>query len=185
MPRIIAGAAGGRRLLVPTGRGTRPTSDRAREALFSTLATMIDLRGARVLDLYAGSGALGLEALSRGAVGALLVEDDPRTARVIGRNIEALGLPGARLVVDHVTRLLSRPADAAYDVVVADPPYSLSGRELTEMLGALVAGGWLAAGAVLAVERPSRGAPLRWPPGIEAVKTRRYGEGALWYGRAS
>ena len=109
MTRIVAGAAGGRRLSVPAGRGTRPTADRAREGLFATvLAIRGPLDGARVLDLYAGSGAVGLEALSRGAADALLVESDARASRVIRGNIEAVGLPGARLIADRVERLLAR-----------------------------------------------------------------------------
>ncbi|HEV2259359.1 MAG TPA: RsmD family RNA methyltransferase, partial [Streptosporangiaceae bacterium] len=99
MARVIAGEAGGRRLAVPDGRGTRPTSDRAREGLFATIVSLTgQLDGARVLDLYAGSGAIGLEALSRGASHVLLVENGPRAARVIRDNIQAIGLPGAELL---------------------------------------------------------------------------------------
>ena len=109
MTRVIAGAARGRRLAVPAGRLTRPTSDRAREGLFGTLVALHGpLDGACVLDLYAGSGAVGLEALSRGARRALLVEADARAARVIRGNIEAVGLGGAELVTDRVDRLLAR-----------------------------------------------------------------------------
>jgi 16S rRNA (guanine966-N2)-methyltransferase len=112
--RVIAGEAGGRRLAVPGGRDTRPTSDRAREGLFATIASMLgSLDGARVLDLYAGSGAVGLEALSRGAEHVLLVEHGARAARVIRENIEAIGLPGAVLAADRVERVLARgPAPA-------------------------------------------------------------------------
>src|ERR671930_560750 len=105
--RVIAGTAGGRRLAVPTGRDTRPTSDRAREGLFATVHALLGpLAGLRVADLYAGSGAVGLEALSRGAAHALLVEAHPRAARVIRANIEALGLPGAELIAGRVDRVL-------------------------------------------------------------------------------
>ena len=109
MTRIISGAAGGRRLAVPAGQATRPTSDRAREGLFST-ATAIrgTLEHRAVLDLYAGSGAVGLEALSRGAADVLLVEADSRAVRVIRANIAALGLPGARVVANRVDRALAR-----------------------------------------------------------------------------
>jgi 16S rRNA (guanine966-N2)-methyltransferase len=107
--RVIAGEAGGRRLAVPGGRDTRPTSDRAREGLFSTIVSMLgSLAGVRVLDLYAGSGAVGLEALSRGAEHVLLVEHGARAARVIRENIEAIGLPGAVLAADRVERVLAR-----------------------------------------------------------------------------
>src|ERR1700736_2491448 len=109
MPRVIAGEAGGRRLAVPDGRGTRPTSDRAREGLFATIVSLTgSLDGARVLDLYAGSGAVGLEALSRGAEHVLLVESGPQAARVIRDNIEAIGLAGAEVVTDRVERVLAR-----------------------------------------------------------------------------
>jgi len=107
--RVIAGEAGGRRLAVPDGRDTRPTSDRAREGLFATVSSIVgSLAGARVLDLYAGSGAVGLEALSRGAEHVLMVEHGARAARVIRQNIEAIGLPGAAVVADRVERVLAR-----------------------------------------------------------------------------
>src|SRR5580658_11281859 len=114
MARVIAGEAGGRRLAVPDGRDTRPTSDRAREGLFATVASIVgSLAGTRVLDLYAGSGAVGLEALSRGAEHVLLVEYGARAARVIRDNIEAIGLPGAQVIVDRTERVLARgPEDA-------------------------------------------------------------------------
>src|SRR5579859_7427378 len=113
MTRVIAGTAGGRRLAVPAGRDTRPTSDRAREGLFATVSSIVgSLTGARVLDLYAGSGAVGLEALSRGADHVLLVEHGARAARVIQQNIEAIGLPGAAVIADRVERVLARgPGD--------------------------------------------------------------------------
>jgi len=123
--RVIAGAARGRRLAVPPGRLTRPTSDRAREGLFSTLTAIRGpLAGARVLDLYAGSGAVGLEALSRGAARVLFVEADPGAARVIRGNLAAVGLPGGHLVTGRVERVLARGPDGepGYDLVVADPP---------------------------------------------------------------
>ncbi|MFW5416716.1 16S rRNA (guanine(966)-N(2))-methyltransferase RsmD [Nocardiopsis sp. CNT-189] len=187
MSRIIAGAAGGRRISVPDGRTTRPTSDRAREALFSSvLSELGGLDGARVLDLYAGSGAIGLEALSRGAGHALMVEADRRAAAVIRRNIGALGLPGALLAADRVRRVLSRgPSGGRYDLVVADPPYAVSEEEVGEVLAALRDGGWLAEGALVVLERPSRGPEPSWPEGYTGTRGRRYGEAALWYGRAA
>src|SRR3954469_10592574 len=111
MTRIIAGSAGGRRLAVPPGRGTRPTSDRAREGIFLTLDSLHGLAGARVIDLYAGSGAVGLEALSRGADRAVLVESDPRAVRTIKANVETLALDGARVVADKVERFLAKPEE--------------------------------------------------------------------------
>lgn len=182
MTRIVAGTVGGRRLAVPPGTGTRPTSDRAREAMFGTLSALLDLTGARVLDLFAGSGAVGLEAVSRGAAEALLVESDARAAATARDNAAALGLTG-RVTVrrDRVERVLAGEPDP-YELVFADPPYALADGDLAALLRRLTAG-WLAAGAVLAVERSSRGAGPSWPEGVEALKERRYGEGTLWYGR--
>src|ERR1700752_463361 len=114
MTRIIAGSAGGRRLAVPPGRSTRPTSDRTREGLFAAvLAALGTLDGAAVLDVYAGSGAVGLEALSRGARDVLLVEADQKAANIIKQNISSVGLPGARLLRDRAERALQRGPDGA------------------------------------------------------------------------
>jgi 16S rRNA (guanine966-N2)-methyltransferase len=190
MARVIAGEAGGRRLAVPDGRGTRPTSDRAREGLFATIVSLTgSLDGARVLDLYAGSGAVGLEALSRGAEHVLLVESGARAARVIRDNVEAIGLPGAELVTDRVERVLAKSPDngpdyAPYDVVFADPPYALSGDEVSAMLQALSDHAWLAPGALVIVERATRSGPVSWPAGFEPDRARRYGEATFWYGLA-
>lgn len=184
MTRIIAGVAGGRRLVVPEGRATRPTSDRAREGLFSTLVTLLgSLDGCRVLDLYAGSGAIGFEALSRGAGHALLVDSDARAVAALRRNATLLGLAGAEVRADKVERLARVAPLAPYDVIFADPPYLLEDDALRAVLLDLSANGWLAGSAVVAVERPSRGEQWRWPAGVEAVRERRYGEGTLWYGR--
>ena len=186
MARVIAGEAGGRRLAVPDGRNTRPTSDRAREGLFATIVSLTgSLTGARVLDLYAGSGAVGLEALSRGAKHVLLVESGARAARVIRDNIEAIGLPGAEVLTDRVERALARgPDHGRYDVVFADPPYALAGDEVSDMLQVLETKGWLAPGALVIVERATRSGPVSWPAGFEPDRARRYGEATLWYGRA-
>jgi 16S rRNA (guanine966-N2)-methyltransferase len=187
--RVIAGTARGRRLTVPAGQRTRPTSDRAREGLFGTLLALSgDMHGRRVLDLYAGSGAVGLEALSRGAGHVLFVEADPRAARVIRDNIAAVGLPGGELVTDRVDRLLERGAGAGggrYDLVVADPPYRMPDAEVTGMLAGLASGGWLTPGAVVAVERATRSGPVGWPPGYLPDRSRRYGDTTFWYGLAA
>jgi 16S rRNA (guanine966-N2)-methyltransferase len=186
--RVIAGEAGGRRLAVPAGRDTRPTSDRAREGLFATIVSMTgSLAGARVLDLYAGSGAVGLEALSRGAAHVLLVESGARAGRVIRENIEAIGLTGAEVVTGRVERVLARGPDrdgGPYHVVFADPPYALADDAVTSMLTELGARGWLASGALVVVERATRSGPLRWPAGYQADRARRYGEATFWYSRA-
>ena len=184
--RIVAGEAGGRRLAVPPGDRTRPTSDRTREALFGTLAALVELGGARVLDLYAGSGAVGLEAVSRGAAAALLVDADARAAATATANATALGLAD-RVTVrrDRVDRVLAAPPAEPYDLVFADPPYALPDAELDVILATLAGNSWLAPGAVLAVERSRRGAGPAWPAAVRAIKARRYGEGTLWYGRLS
>jgi len=195
--RVIAGEAGGRRLAVPGGRETRPTSDRAREGLFATISSIAgSLAGARVLDLYAGSGAVGLEALSRGAGHVLLVEAGARAGRVIRANIATLGLSGAEVIVDRVERVLVRgpggpdgpdgpDGDARYDVVFADPPYALDGEEVSAMLTALADRAWLAPGALVIVERATRSGPVRWPAGYVQDRARRYGEATFWYGLAT
>ncbi|MFE3541408.1 16S rRNA (guanine(966)-N(2))-methyltransferase RsmD [Nocardia sp. NPDC059177] len=175
MTRIVAGTAGGRRLKVPPA-GTRPTSDRVREALFSAIDARLDLDGARVLDLYAGSGALGLEALSRGAAHALLVESDRKAAAVLRANIAELGLPGAELRLAPVATVLAHPAPADYDVVLADPPYDVSTADVTTDLAALAANGWLAPEALVIVERSIRSPEIVWPAGYAPLKTRKYGE---------
>jgi 16S rRNA (guanine966-N2)-methyltransferase len=187
MTRIVAGTLGGRRLTVPVGSHTRPTSDRVREALFNTLETLIDLDGARVADLYAGSGAVGLEALSRGAEHALLVEHDAKAARIIRGNIAALDARGRAVLHSGKvnTVLLAGPDDGPYDLVFADPPYPMPDLEVLEMLAALLEFGWLAEDALVVVERASRGADLAWVEGITAVRSRKYGETTLWYGRRS
>lgn len=193
MTRIIAGAARGRRLAVPPA-GTRPTSDRVREALLSALEHELGtLGGARVADLYAGSGAVGLEAISRGAAHALLVEKDRKAVAVLRENVAALGLDGAVVLPDDVARLVaSAPPGAArapYDLVFADPPYDVADDDVEAVLVGLGVHGWLADGGLVVVERarPRRGGGFAWPDGYEPLKDRTYGETvlrtALWYGR--
>jgi 16S rRNA (guanine966-N2)-methyltransferase len=188
MTRVIAGLAGGRRLAVPPGTGTRPTSDRAREGLFSTWQSLLGgpLEGERVLDLYAGSGAIGLEALSRGAGHALLVEADARAAKVIRDNVKSIGLPGAEVRAGKAEQIVrTAVAGEPYDLVFLDPPYAVSDDDLREILLTLRAGGWLAEEVLVTVERNTRGGEFGWPDGFEAVRARRYGEGTFWYGRAA
>ncbi|MFH8786533.1 16S rRNA (guanine(966)-N(2))-methyltransferase RsmD [Streptomyces roseoverticillatus] len=187
MTRVIAGTAGGRRLAVPPGTGTRPTSDRAREGLFSTLESLLGtLHGTRVLDLYGGSGAVGLEALSRGAAHVLLVESDTRAVRTIRENVRTLGLPGAEVRAGKAEQIVAGPAPSApYDVIFLDPPYAVTDEALREILLTLRTGGWLADEALATVERSTRGGEFPWPDGFEALRARRYGEGTLWYGRAA
>ncbi|MEW2083088.1 16S rRNA (guanine(966)-N(2))-methyltransferase RsmD [Streptomyces sp. NPDC005283] len=187
MTRVIAGAAGGRRLAVPPGNGTRPTSDRAREGLFSSWESLLGtLSGIRVADLYAGSGAVGLEALSRGASHALLVEADSRAVRTVRENVRALGLPGAEVRTGKAEQIATSLApEVPYDVVFLDPPYAVTDDDLREILLTLRTQGWLADDALVTVERSTRGGEFVWPQGFEPLRARRYGEGTLWYGRAA
>lgn len=169
----------------PPGRGTRPTADRTREGLFSTVESLVPLAGARVLDLYAGSGAVGLEAASRGAAGVTLVERDRAALTTLRRNVAELGLAGVRVVAAPVERYVGVPLadEPPYDLVFADPPYELAADRLAAVLTDLAAGGWLADGAIAVVERAARDADWVWPDPLVAERRRAYGEGVLWYGR--
>jgi 16S rRNA (guanine966-N2)-methyltransferase len=160
-------------------RGTRPTTDRVRESLFNVLAARMDLHGVSVLDLYAGSGALGLEALSRGAATALFVESDQRAAAVIDQNIKTLGVSGATLRRGTVASVLAAGAETAVDLVLADPPYDVGEAEVNEVLTALTAGGWTATGTVVVVERAAAGPELSWADGWQPWPSRRYGDTRL------
>ncbi|HUR75282.1 MAG TPA: 16S rRNA (guanine(966)-N(2))-methyltransferase RsmD [Sporichthya sp.] len=191
MTRIVGGTAGGRRLAVPPGRDTRPTSDRAREALFSAVEAIFGrdggtggLSGTRVLDLYAGSGAVGLEALSRGAVRAVLVESDAKAVRVLRENVAALALPGAQVIARPVGVALAEAAAEPFDLVFADPPYALPAADLAALLAGAGERGWIAPDAVVVVERATRDPAWVWPAGLVADRNRRYGEATLWYARA-
>jgi 16S rRNA (guanine966-N2)-methyltransferase len=176
--RIVAGQYKGKPIAAPPGRSTRPTSDRAREAVFNILQHAPwapEIAGARVLDLFAGSGALGLEALSRGAVFCLFVETDEAARGAIRDNLEALHLFGCtRIHRRDAADLGQRPASAgpAFDLVFLDPPYA---KGLGERALATLAGlGWLAPGAVLVFER-GEGEPDLRPAGYDLVDERRYG----------
>jgi 16S rRNA (guanine966-N2)-methyltransferase len=184
--RIIGGVAGGRRIATPSGQHTRPTTDRVREALFSSVEAWCgSLQGLRFLDLYAGSGAVGLEAWSRGAEVVTLVESDRRTAGLIGDNARTLGSAGVDVVAGSVQTTLGRPPAAPYDVVFLDPPYPLGEDAVAADLRALHEHGWLVPGAMVVVERSSRTPEPRWPAGVEGTRRKRYGETTLWYGHAA
>lgn len=167
--------AGGRRIAVPR-RGTRPTTERVRAALFNVLTARLEMTGLSVLDLYAGSGALGLEALSRGAASAIFVESDRRNAAVLERNIAVLGLAGATLHRGTVAAVLAGGTDSPVDLVLADPPYRLGCAEIEAMVTALTANGWVRAGTVAAIERPAGHPPLNWPAGWRPWRSRVYGD---------
>jgi len=186
MTRIIGGTAGGRRLRTPTGSSTRPTSDRVREALFSSLdAALGSVAGLRFLDLYAGSGAVGLEARSRGVGVVTLVEQDRRTAGLIRSNVATLGFTQVEVVVSSVARALAHPPRAPYDIVYVDPPYALDTAAVVADLRSLRAHDWLTDEAIVVVERSARTEPLPWPRGLAGDRWRKYGETALWYGHAT
>lgn len=159
-----------------SGRGTRPTTDRVREAMFNLLSARIDFTGISVLDLYAGSGALGLEALSRGATSVLFVESDPRAAAVIEQNIAALGARGAVVRRGSVPVVLAAGAASSVDLVLADPPYEVGDAAVVEVVTTLVTAGWTASGTVAVVERPASGREIDWPDSWSAWKSRKYGD---------
>jgi 16S rRNA (guanine966-N2)-methyltransferase len=178
MTRIIAGSAGGRRIETPKGSDTRPTSDRVREALFGALDARGAVAGAVVLDLFAGSGALGLEAASRGASSVVLVDVARPAVEVARRNAAALGLTGVRVVQAPVLRYLAAAATPA-DLALLDPPYALGESDLAAVLAGLDAG-HLAPGALVVVERDARSPEPLWPADWALDGVRRYGDTALW-----
>ena len=186
MTRIIGGSVGGRRINTPRGVGTRPTSDRVREALFSAVESWCgSLQGLRFLDLYAGSGAIGLEAWSRGAGVVTLIEQDRRTASLISANAKGLGFAKADVRVAAVSSALHTPPAAPYDIAFLDPPYPLDGGAVDSDLTALASNAWLVPGALVVVERSARSVEPTWPDGLEPIRSRRYGETVLWYGHAA
>ncbi|MGA9716606.1 MAG: 16S rRNA (guanine(966)-N(2))-methyltransferase RsmD [Aeromicrobium sp.] len=179
MTRIIAGARGGRRIETPKGDGTRPTSDRVREALFSSLESELGgLDDLVVLDLFAGSGALGLEALSRGAATAVFVESDAKAAATITRNLATLDVSG-RVARTTAARYLSTAPVGEFDLVFLDPPYMVETSAVAELVSAVRPA--LATDALIVVERSTRD-QFVWPEGIEPLRHKAYGETTLWYG---
>ena len=186
MTRIIGGHAGGRRLQTQRGSHTRPTSDRVREALFSTIESWCgSLNGLRFLDLYAGSGAVGLEAWSRGAGVVTLVEHDRRASSLIRDNAATVGFRTAHVVNASVALTLRRPPSAPYDMAFLDPPYPQGTDAVDADLQALADQGWLVPGALVAVERSSRSVAPSFPQGFSDVREKHYGETTLWYGHAA
>ncbi|GGF39160.1 methyltransferase [Marmoricola endophyticus] len=181
MTRLIGGTHGGRRLRTPPGDRTRPTSDRVREALFSALESRLGgLAGLRVLDLYAGSGALGLEAASRGAADVVLVESDRRTAGIARRNAADVGL-SASVQSRPVERYLADADPVPVHLVLADPPYPLGNDDVVAVLGLLLERGWLAPDAVVVLERSARDREPDWPEGLQRERAKEYGETVLWW----
>lgn len=180
MTRIVAGDAGGRKLVVPAGDLTRPTSDRVREGVFNALDARGLLPGAQVLDLYCGSGALGLEAASRGAASVLMVDTSRQAVEAARVNVGALGFPRVTVVLSSVQRYLSSRPPSASSLVFADPPYAMKQDEVTEMLRALTQREWLQPSATVLLERSARSLEPVWPAGLVRQAVRRYGETAVW-----
>jgi 16S rRNA (guanine966-N2)-methyltransferase len=180
MTRIVAGEAGGRKLIVPRGEVTRPTSDRVREALFSALDARGLVTRSRVLDLYCGSGALGLEAASRGAASVVLVDASRQAVEAARRNVSTLGFPRVTVVLSSVQRYLDSRAPMAASLVFADPPYAMGQDELAGMLRTLTERSWLQPDATVLVERSSRSLEPNWPEGLARPSVRRYGETSVW-----
>ena len=179
--RVIAGTARGRRLVTPDGDRVRPTKDIARESMFSALDARGAVEDAKVLDLYAGTGALAIEALSRGAAAAVLVERDPAALQAIRTNLQVLGdRTPAEVVARDAGRFLmgGPPPDGGFDLVFVDPPYETADETITEQLAVLTAPGWLAPGAIVSVERPLRH-PVVPPPGLSTGWERAFGDTLL------
>ncbi|EFQ83537.1 RNA methyltransferase, RsmD family [Aeromicrobium marinum DSM 15272] len=183
MTRIVAGRFKGRRLHTPAGDVTRPTSDRVRESLFASLVSEFGgLEGLRVLDLFAGSGAIGLEAVSRGATLVDLVEHDRRAVQVVRRNATDLGAGVARVHLSTAQRFLRTAPAEPYHLVVLDPPYGMATQDVTGLVEVLADPSWCVPDGLLVVERSTRD-PFVWPASVTPLRDRAYGETTLWYGR--
>ena len=183
--RIIAGLAKGRNLISPSG-ATRPTSDRAREALFSTLESAFgSINNLTVLDLYCGSGAVGAEALSRGAAVVYGVDNDEKATSVTRQNFALLenisGIGTTSVITSSVGKFLDKTSELKFDVVFLDPPYDLPNNEIEKTLSSLVKNGFLKSSAVIAIERDSKSKRLNWPLGLKELKERKYGAATIYY----
>jgi 16S rRNA (guanine966-N2)-methyltransferase len=149
--------------------------------MFNAIESAVDLDGASVLDLYAGSGALGLEALSRGASRVTFVESDRNALTVLRRNVATIGMRGAQVVSGRVLSVLRAGTSEPYDVVLADPPYAATDEDMRAVLDALA--GWTRPEALVVLERSTRSAEPRWPHPLQAVRVKRYGDTALHWAR--
>lgn len=180
MTRIIAGTARGRRIGTPRGVSTRPTSDRVREALFSLIESWCGtLSGLRFLDLYAGCGAIGLEAWSRGAGVVEFVESDRRTSALIRSNATLLGFGSPKITASPTATVLASTPLAPFDIVFSDPPYPLAADLVDADLANLAAHDWVVPGGLVVVERSTRSTAVRWPEGFTDQRAKRYGETTL------
>ena len=183
--RVIAGMAKGRNLISPIGT-TRPTSDRAREALFSSLESEFgSLNNLSMLDLYCGSGAVGVEALSRGAAIVTAIDNDEKATNIARQNFEIIeklaGIGTYSVITMSAGKFLDKPADLPYDIVFLDPPYELPNNEIEKNLSSLMSNKYLKPSTVIAIERDSKSRPLTWPTGLSEVKERKYGAATIYY----
>jgi 16S rRNA (guanine966-N2)-methyltransferase len=183
MTRIIGGDFRGRSIKVPDAE-TRPTSSRVREAIFSSVEHAVSgLDDLRVLDLFAGSGAFGIESISRGATEAVLIEKDLRAADTLHTNIAGLGIKNAKVVIaDVLAEVAQTSSRGAFDVVFIDPPYAFEDQQVNALLVQLAQNGWLEEYALLVVERGSRSV-VRWPESVEELRKKVYGDTTIWYGQ--
>lgn len=178
--RIVGGVASGRRLNVPKGDATRPTSEVVREALFNALESRNAVRGAKVIDLFAGSGALGIEAASRGAADVVLVESSRVAAGAARTNVAELTMLRIAVVLSSVERFVTGRPPFPADIVLMDPPYSMNEDAVAGILAALATPSWVAPSGLVVVERSSRSPEPRWPDGMQRSTVRRYGETSVW-----
>jgi 16S rRNA (guanine966-N2)-methyltransferase len=183
MTRIIGGDFRGRSIKVPDAE-TRPTSSRVREAIFSSVEHAVSgLDDLRVLDLFSGSGAFGIEAISRGATEAVLIEKDLRAADTLHTNVANFGLKNARVVIaDAFTDVAQKSGRGSFDVVFIDPPYSIEDEQVNALIGHLAANDWLNEYALIVVERGSR-SQVVWPDSVEKLRKKVYGDTSIWYGQ--
>ena len=182
--RIIAGISKGKNLYSPPDT-TRPTSDRAREGLFSTLESEFgSIQNLTFLDLYSGSGAVGVEALSRGAVKVLSVEKHSATANIAEKNFELVkGAPGSyEVLVQDVKKYLNNTSEIKFDIIYIDPPYDLPNSEVEKLLRKIISNDYLNGNGIIAVERETKSKEFIWPSPLVGTKVRAYGQGSIYYG---
>lgn len=182
--RIIAGSSKGKTLFSPP-ETTRPTSDRAREGLFSSLESEFgSINNLNVLDLFAGSGAVGVEALSRGAANVFAVEQHEPTSRIAQKNFELVKNASGKFTVINspALRFVSAPRQITFDIIFMDPPYEVSNSDIEELVTAIELNGLLAERGLIAIERASKNSPFAWPAPFIQEKIRSYGQGSIFYG---
>jgi 16S rRNA (guanine966-N2)-methyltransferase len=183
MTRIIGGDFRGRSITVPDAE-TRPTSSRVREAIFSSVEHAVSgLDDLRVLDLFSGSGAFGIESISRGATEAVLIEKDLRAADTLHNNVANFGIKNARVVIaDAFSEVSQKSGRGSFDVVFIDPPYLFEDGQVNTLINQLVENDWLNEYALIVVERGSR-SHVVWPESVEELRKKVYGDTTIWYGQ--